>query len=448
MRLATAVSVAVLGLLSMNVEAQDLFMAEKVKKKPHILLLLADDLGYGNVGWNRKYFGVPSDEVITPEMDKLVEDGVHLTRFYVHKSCGPTRSALQTGRLPIHVCDGNHDPCQYNEHEATGIGAGIPRNMTGVAQKMKKGGYRTHMVGKWDAGMATPTHTPVGRGYESQLCYFHHANSYWTYGTGGSCGVGTDLYDTNGPAYDLTPAKKHVDHRNISAYEEYIFEQRALSIIDAHDTSEPLFLFYSAHLVHLAYEVPDQYRDKLYPFVDNASKQGDMRWSYAAMVNFLDGVVRNLAQKLKDRGMWEDTLMLFLSDNGGPIYVGGNNYPLRGGKYSEFEGGVRSAAFASGGMIPKNLRGTVHNGLASVADVYTTLSSIAGVDPTDDWAAAAGLPAVDGLDLSDMLMAGKDSPRTEVATASLHSNDLEAWAEYDYWHPPASAFRSPGSEDV
>ena len=91
-------------------------------------------------------------------------------------ACSPTRSALQSGRLPLHVNTHNSDPTIYNATSATGTGSGIPRNMTGVAAKLRAGGYATHFVGKWDAGMATPTHTPHGRGYDSALCYFHHAN--------------------------------------------------------------------------------------------------------------------------------------------------------------------------------------------------------------------------------------------------------------------------------
>ena len=80
-------------------------------------------------------------------------------------ACSPTRSALQSGRLPLHVNTHNSDPTIYNATSATGTGSGIPRNMTGVATKLRAGGYATHFVGKWDAGMATPDHTPRGRGY-------------------------------------------------------------------------------------------------------------------------------------------------------------------------------------------------------------------------------------------------------------------------------------------
>ena len=108
--------------------------------KPHILLILADDLGWGNVGWHRS----PAfAEVQTPNLDKMVSEGVELNRFYAYHMCSPTRSALQSGRLPMHVNIVNADPTIYNASESTGTGAGIPRNMTCMASKLKQAGYAT-----------------------------------------------------------------------------------------------------------------------------------------------------------------------------------------------------------------------------------------------------------------------------------------------------------------
>ena len=91
-------------------------------------------------------------------------------------ACSPTRSSVQSGRLPIHVNVVNADMNVVNPNDTVVGFAGIPRNMTGIASKMKEAGYATHMAGKWDAGMATPDHTPAGRGYDTSILYFHHAN--------------------------------------------------------------------------------------------------------------------------------------------------------------------------------------------------------------------------------------------------------------------------------
>ena len=94
----------------------------------------------------------------------------------VYKYCSPTRSAIQSGRNPYHVNPLNAGPEIYNPADPVSGMAAIPRNMTGMAMKMSAGGYSTHMFGKWDAGMATPDHTPHGRGYSTSLHYFHHCN--------------------------------------------------------------------------------------------------------------------------------------------------------------------------------------------------------------------------------------------------------------------------------
>jgi arylsulfatase I/J len=127
-----------------------------------------------------------------------------------------------------------------------------------------------------------------------------------------------------------------------------------------------------------------------------------------AMTHYLDDTIRNLTDAFKAKGMWDDTLVVFISDNGGPVYEPGsaNNYPLRGGKFTDFDGGVRTNAFMSGGYIPKASRGRIHDTVVSVADWYTIFSELAEVDPVDQRAEAANpwlaerglstLPPVDG----------------------------------------------------
>jgi arylsulfatase I/J len=164
--------------------------------------------------------------------------------------------------------------------------------------------------------MATPTHTPQGRGFDTSLNYFHHANDYWDSKTGDStCGVATDLWDTDKPA---------VGHQNCShkkgecVFEDTLFKNRLISVIEAHDVSKPLFLYYAAHLVHLPYEVPQQYLDEMSivgggPFdnVTDNSSQLLMRMTYHSMVKALDDVVGNLTDALEKKGMWENTLLWF-----------------------------------------------------------------------------------------------------------------------------------------
>ena len=127
--------------------------------QPHIVMVLGDDIGWANVGWHSR----GSAEVVTPNLDALVSEGLELDQMFAFKYCSPSRSALQTGRNPIHVNVVNLNT-EHNPLDPVSGFAGIPTNMTGIAEKLTAAGYHAHAVGKWDCGMATERHTPMGRG--------------------------------------------------------------------------------------------------------------------------------------------------------------------------------------------------------------------------------------------------------------------------------------------
>ena len=386
-------------------------------KKPHLVFMLVDDWGWANVGYHRD---PPTKEVVTPNIDGLVKEGLELDQHYVFKYCSPSRSCLMSGRLPIHVNDNNDEPTYYNPKDPVSGFAAIPRNMTGLATKLKMAGYATHQVGKWDAGMATPDHTPQGRGFDSSLGYFHHANDYYTEKAGGCKGAKggiVDLWDTDKPASSMNGTGP-------DKYEEGLFRERLLKVVEDADPSTPLFLYYAPHIVHTPLQVPDKYLN-MFSFIDDHDRQ-----YYHAMVAYLDGVVGDLVDALKKKGMWDNLLFAASSDNGGPVYPGGgaNNFPLKGGKVSDWQGGVRVNAFVSGGYLPENMRGTKTDGYIHLADWYGTFCSIAGVDPTDERAAKAKLPPVDSYNMWP-LISGENttSPRTEVPVSinTLISGDYK-----------------------
>jgi len=384
-------------------------------KPPHIFFVLADDVGWGDVGFHRPQ---PYPEIMTPNMDALVADGIKLMRHYVYKFCTPTRSSMQSGRLPVHVTTSLVNPEKPN--------CGIPRNMTGIAAKLKQAGYKTHLFGKWDAGMATPHHTPQGRGYDTSLNYFTHKNDLWTQvEQQSSCspklGI-VDLWATDKPANTL----------NGTMYEEDMFLNEMTNVIKNHNPDDPLFLVYTPHASHVPYQVPQKYYDK-FSFIQNdetvcsaqtayiypgSTHNISCRRVYHAFVNVLDDILGDVVGKLKAAGLWEDTLMVFSADNGAPLVLaetGGNNHPLRGGKYSEWEGGIRSAAFVSGGYLPKAVRGTEQGEPVHVADWYGTFCKMAGVDQHDAPAVASGLPDVDSVDVWPLISGQtKVSPRSEL----------------------------------
>merc|ERR1740138_1627290 len=383
-------------------------------KLPHIFLVVVDDFGWADVGYHRD---TPTNEVQTPHIDRLVKEGVELNRHYVHMTCTPTRASLQSGRLPVHVVTELVPPCDEN--------GAIPRNMTGIAAVLKRAGYATHQVGKWDAGMATPSHTPKGRGYDTSLTYFSHGN--WMYSERewlGSFDHRSDLQE-NG-IVDFWDTDKPASHLNGTGYEEYIFRDRMLQILKDHDQAKPLFLQYDSKVAHYPLQIPPEYEQKF------AHISYDNRRVYHAMINFLDDQLKNITDTMKELGMWDNTLMVLSSDNGGYVKdpqgtcnttdaswpgadestdfghgtacsngeAGASNYPLRGGKDSNFEGGIRVNAFMSGGFVPKAVRGSKQEEMMHIADWYRTLGEgIAGVDPTDELAEASGLPPIDSLNL-------------------------------------------------
>mmetsp|Transcript_15023 Transcript_15023/g.33125 ORF Transcript_15023/g.33125 Transcript_15023/m.33125 type:complete len:658 (+) Transcript_15023:78-2051(+) len=402
-----------------------------VAEKPHVLFILADDYGWGNMGVHRRDAGSSPEEiqgqaeVQTPNIDALIDAGVLLDRHYTYKICSPTRSSIQSGRLAVHVNPINSAVTSQNYDDPVSGYAGIPRNMTGIAEKLRDAGYRTHLVGKWDAGMATPEHTPKGRGYETWYGYYQHANDYWHkstvfFATGEVDACLNRMKDLSmhnssysGPvrnATSLSAACEEDEESDPACYEEYLFKERVLEIIRNHDVSSPLFLFYSFHLIHTPLQVPKAWLHKIDDMVKAAGGKpfdDQNRRLYAAMTLYMDAAIGEAVEALKKKDMYDNTLIIFTSDNGGPIYEPGaaSNHPLRGSKYNDWEGGVRTNAFVSGGFIPAERRGKKFEGIVNVADWYGTLTELAGVDMEDKKAEAAngwlkqkGLPLLHPVD--------------------------------------------------
>jgi len=223
---------------------------------------------------------------------------------------------------------------------------------------------------------------------------------------------------------------------------ELMFAQRVQDVIVAQSQSEsePFFLMYSMHLPHYPSEVPEQWLQRfaddenqcqygneyIYPTFTSL-EHGDefaCRSVVQAQVSMLDSIVGGVEQTLRDAGQWDNTLLIFASDNGGSLELNdtaGNNWPLRGGKSSFLEGGIRSTSFVSGGFLPEERRGKREDGLMHIADWYKTLCgpSFAAVDWRDTTAAEADLPPVDGYDLWPLLSGAQtESPRRELVISS------------------------------
>ena len=398
--------------------------------QPNLIFVLVDDWGSANAGFQRDPSWPGDNETQTPNIDRLARGGLIIDRHYVYKLCSPTRSALQTGRNPIHVNVVNSPISQYNLADPEAGFQGAARSFTGIAEKLRGVGFSTHLVGKWNAGMALHKQTPSGRGYDSSLYYYDYDTFFWN-GTVETCtrasGGDTMMTDLStsingGPA---TPAwgmnntwRCSQTDESVDAcphgYQDDLFMRRVEEVI-ANSTAtpdSPLFLFWAPHAPHDPYEVPAVYLEKF------AAIDVEPRRYYMSMVNYLDDNFGRLEAALRAAGRWENTLVVVSSDNGGPVggRFGANNFPLRGGKASNFEGGIRVNSFAFGGALDPALAGTRTAELTAIEDWWTTFSLLGGANTTDAPAAAAGLPPVDGFDLRGLLLPGgnRTSPRTRV----------------------------------
>ena len=170
--------------------------------------------------------------------------------------------------------------------------------------------------------------------------------------------------------------------------------------------------------------MPDSYLNK-FSFIDYYLRQ-----VYHAMVTYVDDNVGALVDALKQKGLWDNLLFIASSDNGGPVSKskGGNNYPLKGGKHSDWQGGVRVNAFVSGGYLPESMRGKKTEGYIHLADWYATFCSLAGVDPTDEKAIKAHLPPIDSMNMWPLISGqNSTSPRVDipVTLSTLISGDYK-----------------------
>eukprot|EP00039_Didymoeca_costata_P016350 m.290869 g.290869 ORF g.290869 m.290869 type:complete len:717 (+) comp16380_c0_seq43:195-2345(+) len=391
--------------------------------KPHIVFFLTDDMGWGDVGFtqnkvkNVKGYRLPPPSG-TPTIDGLAHEGVILDRHYTGRNCGPARASLLSGRMPYQVAPDNPEI-----GKRWGLG-GVPLGMTILPEVLQAAGYDTYLVGKWHAGGSTKAHLPVSRGFNHSLGILGGMSNYLDKIRTMAAQDYVDMWDGHGPA---TSSFKGV-------HNEYIYNQYALDIIGNHDVSRPLFFLYSFQSPHSPANAPEKYEDifpkaEMYPGSERV----------LGMVGMCDDAIKNVTDLLKERNMYDDTLIIFASDNGGEAstlyhltgtkeWAPYRNYPLRGLKKSVYEGAMRVPAFISGGVVPVSQRGTKLTGYFHMADWLATLSRFAGVKSFEDKRAEKhNLPKLESYDMYDFLMRGKSgekSPRLEMLLQQFGPNGV------------------------
>lgn len=308
-------------------------------------MILQDDLGHYDIGWKN-----PEARDVSGNISALAESGIVLDSHYVFYWCSPTRRSFLTGRLPLHHGEMLSD---YASDE-------IDLRWTTIAEKLKGVGYKNYWFGKGHTGYKSMAHLPINRGFDNHTGFLIGAQKYRD----------TDRWHNGAPL-------------STNEYSTVLYGEAAVAQLAAHDPAVPFFLYLPWQAVHSPY-------DNVPGWPHNGEKPAG---TYRGMLWLTDVYVGRLVDLLKAKGMWANTLVVFSADNGGR--GDGLNYPYRGEKRTNYEGGMRVAAFVSGGLLPEVVRGTTSDIRFHIVDWYPTFCRLAGV-PASDASPVAPLPVPQG----------------------------------------------------
>lgn len=377
-RSASAALIMVLLAVLVAAVAQPALAADR---PPNIVYIVADDLGWKDVGYH-------GSDIKTPAIDKLAATGARLEQFYAQPMCTPTRAALMTGRYPF----------RYGLQTLvipSGHTYGLPLDERLLPQALKDAGYDTAIIGKWHLGHADPKFWPRQRGFDYQygpligeIDYFTHEQHHVL-----------DWYRNNKAVRE-------------AGYSTTLLGDDAVKYIDARDPGKPFFLYLTFNAPHTPYQAPQKYLDR-YAHIADPSRR-----AYAGSITAMDDEIGRVISALDRKNLLANTLVVFQSDNGGTrnamfagegdmskIVIPCDNGPYRDGKGSLYEGGTRVPAIVA---WPGHVKaGSTVEGMIHVVDMFPTLLAVAG--GTQD----PGKP-LDGLNVWPTISEARPSPRTEV----------------------------------
>ncbi|WP_420400455.1 sulfatase-like hydrolase/transferase [Flagellimonas sp.] len=301
-----------------------------VDKRPNIILIVTDDLGYSDVGFNG------SMDIKTPHLDALAENGIIFSSGYVaHPFCGPSRAGLMTGRYPHTIGSQFNIPSNSEAH----VRKGITLEEVFMSKMLQNAGYFTGAVGKWHLG-AVPDYHPNQRGFDEFYGFLGGGHDYFP-------NEYTAKYTQQKAAgqkviFDYLKPLEHNGQEVVNPT-EYLTDElsgKAADFVEEASTKEkPFFLYLAYNAPHVPLEAKEEDL-KLFDNIENVGRR-----TYAAMVYAVDRGVGQLVDALKAKGEYEKTLIVFLSDNGGNTDRGATNYPLKGRKGDTSEGGYRVPMF-------------------------------------------------------------------------------------------------------
>ncbi|XP_061401898.1 arylsulfatase B [Musca vetustissima] len=360
-----------------------------MNSKPNIVIIMADDMGFDDISFRG------SNEFLTPNIDALAYSGVILNNLYTPSMCTPSRAALLTGKYPLNT--GMQHYVLVNDQPW-----GLPTNETTMAEIFQQNGYYTSLIGKWHLGMSRKAYTPTFRGFDQHYGYLGAYVGYYDQ----TLDQGNANYSRG---HDFRDNLKPICDRNGTYVTDLLTEAAIRRILEHNYQKKPLFMLLS----HLAPHSGND-EDPLQAPESEISKfayiKDERRRKYAAMVSKMDESVGQVVEALSHRGILNNTILLFLSDNGGPTQgmhsTTASNYPLRGQKHSPWEGGLRSSAAIWSTQLEK--LGTIWKQKIYIGDFLPTLASAANIH--------LDLEAlkIDGLNLWPSLKYGYESVEREI----------------------------------
>ena len=387
----------------------------KKESLPNIIVILADDYGWDDVSYHNNDNFNPNNNinrVSTPNLDAFINErgSIELNQFYTQCMCTPARGALLTGRYPIH--NGLNRMVGKKNHE------GLPLEQWTISQLLKKyKNYDTYLVGKWHVGFWKYDYTPTFRGFDQFYGYYTGGMDYWRHTRANkynlrkdltpNCGYNCTQYDFDSKGiYSMNLFSDYVIDNILPKYSKSFSSRTNSYGVGIGNTNNrnknknknkndknPFFLYYPLQSVHEPQQAPEYYINL--PQNKQRIKSAE-RQTFAGMVSVLDDTIGNLTKALKKFGLFDNTIIVFASDNGAPSLhdkqnIGGRNFPLRGGKRSIYEGGTRVPAImyippkyyytssTSDDQIAIGQR-VMYNNIFHISDVLPTILDIVNID--------------------------------------------------------------------
>jgi arylsulfatase A-like enzyme len=350
-------------------------------KKPNVLFIVADDLGWKDVGYH-------GSDIKTPAIDALAAGGARFEQFYAQPMCTPTRACLMTGRYPFRYGLQTAVIAQHHTY-------GLSTDEQTLPQALHDAGYETAIVGKWHLGHSDRKYWPRQRGFDHQYGPLIGEIDYFTHQADGV----VDWYRDNERVVE-------------EGYSTTLIGDDAVKLISGHDVAKPLYLYLTFNAAHTPYQATPEYLAR-YKDAGDAARQ-----AYAGSITAMDDQIARVLDALEKKKMRENTLVFFMSDNGGTrnaMFTGAiadvsklkipcDNGPYREGKGMLYEGGTRVVALAN---WPGHVKAGVVQGMMHAVDTMPTIAALAG-------ATVGKEKPLDGMNVWATMSNGDASPRTEV----------------------------------